>query len=187
MKLILLGEKRSSSSVLLQFPFYDWYGGHFLCLGQVTSVIPSSHLLAAFRSHESSWKLPCLVVTTLHKALWHIKFSSPKWKSCYIHRESCWLALWNWNFPFSSIPTTSRSHRGQGKSNRNSCSSNTSVAVAAEFSKQKGGTSMLSGLYNFQFYLCLPYSAWWFKKVNAIHIFILKVNSKYSHWIFYLF
>lgn len=86
------------------------------CLGQVTSVIHSSHLLAAFRSHESPSKRPCLVVTTLHKALWHIKFSSLKWKSHYIHRESHLLALWNWNFPFSSIPTTNGSHRGQGKS-----------------------------------------------------------------------
>lgn len=164
MKLILLGKKLSSSSVWLQFSLIDIVDISRVqslplidmvdisrCFGQASAVIHSSHLLAAFRSDASPSKLPCLVVTTLHKALWHIKFSSPKWKSRYIHHESRLLALWNWNFPFSSIPTTSGSHRGQGKINRNSCSSNTSVAVTAEFSKQKGGTSTLSGLYNFQF------------------------------------
>lgn len=113
------GKKLSSSSASL--PLIDKVD-IFRFLGQTTAMIHSPHLLAAFRSDESPSPLPCLVVPTLHKALWSIRFSSPEWKSRYIHPESHPLALGNWNFPFSSIPPTIRSHRGQRKINRNSCS-----------------------------------------------------------------
>lgn len=162
MKLVLLG--KTYPQILFCFsllPLIDMADiSRFL--GQATEMIHemvhSSHLLAAFRSDESPSKLPCLVVITPHKALWSIKFSSPKWTSRYIHRESRPLTPWNWSVPFSSTPNNHQVTQRPKKHQQKWPQINTSVTTAAKFSKWEGGTSMLWGMCNFQFCLCLPYS-----------------------------
>lgn len=127
-------------------------------LGQATAMTHSSHLLAAFRSDESPSKLPCLVVITPHKALWSVKFSSPEMNVMLHPSWEPSAGFVELKCPIFIYPSDYQVTQRPKKHQQKLSYLNTLVAMAAKFSEWKGGTSMVPGMCDFQFCLCLSYS-----------------------------